>query len=438
MLKQSTDDFALSRIPLTARRPMWEVFMIRFGGVVCLPLLMTGAVLGYGMTVRDAILATILGVVILEIVSFLVGVAGALEGMSTSFLARWTGFGQLGSSLIGFIIAISCIGWFGIQNSIFAKGLIAALGSKINFQLMALITGLGITIIVVYGYRMLSYTANIAVPAFLLALLYATYKMIGNFNMAEILSSSPPGPPLSIGVAATIVAGGFMVGAIVTPDLSRYNRNTKDVFWMTLLSLLLGEVLINFLGAAMSHAVKSSDIVTIMYDLGGWLAAILVIFSTIKINDLNLYAASLGITNFLDAAFGLKVNRGTATLVIGALGTVLSILGILDRFMSFLVLLGVAVPPVGGIMVVDYFILKRFRKELEESRLENSLPAVSERLNPVALLAWLIGFLVGYFIKSGIPSLNSLIGAGIVYWIGMKLYAAFSGRETVRFIDSKA
>lgn len=417
---------------------MWEVFMIRFGGVVCLPLLMTGAVLGYGMTVRDAILATILGVVILEIVSFLVGVAGALEGMSTSFLARWTGFGQLGSSLIGFIIAISCIGWFGIQNSIFAKGLIAALGSKINFQLMALITGLGITIIVVYGYRMLSYTANIAVPAFLLALLYATYKMIGNFNMAEILSSSPPGPPLSIGVAATIVAGGFMVGAIVTPDLSRYNRNTKDVFWMTLLSLLLGEVLINFLGAAMSHAVKSSDIVTIMYDLGGWLAAILVIFSTIKINDLNLYAASLGITNFLDAAFGLKVNRGTATLVIGALGTVLSILGILDRFMSFLVLLGVAVPPVGGIMVVDYFILKRFRKELEESRLENSLPAVSERLNPVALLAWLIGFLVGYFIKSGIPSLNSLIGAGIVYWIGMKLYAAFSGRETVRFIDSKA
>lgn len=438
MLKQSTDDFALSRIPLSARRPMWEVFMIRFGGVVCLPLLMTGAVLGYGLTVGDAILATVLGVVILEIVSFLVGVAGAREGMSTSFLARWTGFGQLGSSLIGLIIAISCIGWFGIQNSIFANGLIAALGGKMNFQLMALITGLGITIIVVYGYRMLSYTANIAVPAFLLALLYATYKMIGNFNMAEILSSSPPGPPLSIGVAATIVAGGFMVGAIVTPDLSRYNRNTKDVFWMTLLSLLLGEVLINFLGAAMSHAVKSSDIVTIMYDLGGWLAAILVIFSTIKINDLNLYAASLGITNFLDAAFGLKVNRGTATLVIGALGTVLSILGILDRFVSFLVLLGVAVPPVGGIMVVDYFILKRFRKELEESRLENSLPAVSERLNPVAMLAWLAGILVGYFIKSGIPALNSLIGAGIVYWLGMKLWAAISGRETIRFIDSKA
>ncbi|MGB9663036.1 MAG: purine-cytosine permease family protein [Moorellaceae bacterium] len=438
MSRQSTDDFALSRIPLSARRPMWEVFMIRFGGVVCLPLLMTGAVLGYGLTIRDALLATVLGVVILEIVSFLVGVAGAWEGMSTSFLARWAGFGQLGSSLIGLIIAVSCVGWFGIQNSIFANGLISALGGKISFQLMALITGLGITIIVVYGYRMLSYTANIAVPAFLLALLYATYKMIGNFNMAEVLSSGPPGPALSLGVAATIVAGGFMVGAIVTPDLSRYNRDTKDVFWMTLLSLLLGEVLINFLGAAMSHAIKSSDIVTIMYDLGGWLAALLVIFSTIKINDLNLYAASLGITNFLDAAFGWKVNRGRATLVIGALGTVLSILGILDRFVSFLVLLGVAVPPVGGIMVVDYFILKRFRKELEESRREDSLPVIAEKWNPVAILAWLAGILVGYFVRQGIPALNSLISAGIVYWVVMKLYAAVSGRKNIRFLDTEA
>ncbi|MGB9803778.1 purine-cytosine permease family protein [Desulfofundulus sp.] len=438
MLKQSNDDFALSRIPVGARRPMWEVFMIRFGGVVCLPLLITGAVLGHGMTVRDAILATILGVVILEIVSFLVGVAGAWEGMSTSFLTRWTGFGELGSSLIGLIMGISCVGWFGIQNSIFARGLITAFGGRGNFQIMALITGLAITIIVVYGYRMLSYTANIAVPAFLLALFYATYQMVGHFNIPELLNSAPAGSPLSIGVGATMVAGGFMVGAVVTPDLSRFNRNARDVFWMTLLSVLLGEIIINFLGVMMSHAVGSSDIVVIMYKLGGWLAALLVVFSTIKVNDLNLYVASLGVTNFIDAAFGYKANRGVITLIIGILGTTLSMLGILDKFINFLVLLGVTVPPIAGIIVVDYFILKRFRKELEESRLQNNLPAVSERLNPVALLAWLTGFLVGYFVKGGIPALNSLLSAGIVYWVGMKLCAVLSGQKTIRFIDSEA
>ena len=435
---KSSDDYALSRIPLSERRPMWEVFMIRFGGVVCLPLLMTGAVLGYGMTIKDAILATILGVVILEIVSFLVGVAGANEGMSTSFLSRWSGFGQLGSSLIGLIISITAMGWFGIQNSVFANGLFSAFGGKISYQLLAFISGIGITLIVVYGYRMLSYTANIAVPAFVLALLYATYKMLGNFNMAEVFSSTPAGPPISIGVAATMVAGGFMVGAVITPDLSRFNKSSKDVFWMTLLSLFLGEVLINFLGATMAHAVKSSDVVTIMYDLGGWFAAFLVIFSTIKINDLNLYAASLGVTNFLDAAFNIKVNRGAATLVIGLLGTILSVIGILDKFTSFLILLGVAIPPIGGIMVVDYFILKRFRKELNESREDNKLPKVSERLNPIALLAWLVGFLVGYFIHQGVPALNSLFSAAFVYWLVSKLVAVSKGVETVRFIKEDA
>ena len=429
------DDYALARIPIEERRPMWEVFMIRFGAVVTLSQFILGAALGYGMTLKDALLATILGSVLLEIISFLNGVAGAWEGLSTSLLTRWTGFGRLGSSLIGLIVGISCIGWFGIQNTIFAQGISQAFGGAINTKIMSVITGILITLLVVYGYRMLSYTANIAVPGFLLAVGIATYHLLSKYDFNTLVTSPPPGTPLNFGVAVTMVAGGFMVGAVITPDLSRYNRNAKDVFLMTLLSIFAGELFITFIAVLMSHAVKSSDVITIMLNLGGWISAALVIFSTVKINDLNLYAASLGIANFLDAVFGIKMSRAVLTIIIGLLGTLGSVLGILDKFTNFLVILGIAVPPIGGIMVVDYFILKRFRKELEESRIHGRLPSEVEDWNPIALISLAVAFLVGYFYKGGLnQALNSLLAGMIVYYVLMKIYLAVSPLNNAKFL----
>ncbi|GAV25958.1 cytosine permease [Carboxydothermus islandicus] len=429
------EDYALARIPMEERRPMWEVFMIRFGAVVTLSQFMLGAALGYGMTLKDALLATILGSVLLEIISFLVGVAGAWEGLSTSLLTRWAGFGRLGSSLIGLIVGISCIGWFGIQNTIFAQGLSQAFNGAVSTKIMSVITGILITLLVVYGYKMLSYTANIAVPGFLVAVGIATYHLLSKYDLNTLLTSPPPGPALNFGVAVTMVAGGFMVGAVVTPDLSRYNRNAKDVFWMTLLSIFAGELLITFIAVLMSHAVKSADVITIMLNLGGWISAALVIFSTIKINDLNLYAASLGIANFLDAVFEVKMSRAVLTIIIGLLGTLGSVLGILDKFVNFLVILGIAVPPVGGIMVVDYFILKRYRKELEESRVEGRLPKEVEDWNPIAIVSLVLAFLVGYFYKGGLnQALNSLIAGMIFYYVLMKVYITFSPAKNAKFI----
>ena len=51
-------------------------------------------------------------------------------------------------------------------------------------------------------------------------------------------------------------------------------------------------------------------------------------------------------------------------------------LGILDYFVGFLTLLGVKLPPVGGIIIVDYFILKRSREALDVSRAQNKLLTV--------------------------------------------------------------
>lgn len=420
--KISTDDFSLSRVPAEARLPMWEVLLVRIGALTALSQFMLGAALGYGMTFWEAFWATMLGSVVLEIVSLLMGIAGAREGLSTSLLARWTGFGKYGSSIIGAVISIGLIGWFGIQNAVFAKGIDEALNGALGFPLAATLTGLFVTAIVIFGFKWLSWTAKIAVPGFLAVIGYGIYQVLRDHSVAELIHSPHPGPDLSLGVAATMVAGGFMIGAVITPDMSRYCRNGKDVFWMTLIGTFVGELGVNMIAVLMAHAVGSDDVVTIVLQTACWLGAAIVIFATVKINDLNLYSASLGLSNLIDSIFNKKINRGLITLIIGVIGTVLSVLGILEKFQNFLVFLGVWIPPIAGIMVVDYFILKRGRKLLDESRMQGRLPEYAEPINPVTLIAWALGFLAGYFIQFGIPSLNSLLVSAIVYWIGMKMF----------------
>lgn len=418
------DDYSLSRVPQSERQSLWSVTIVRVGALATISQFILGASLGYGLTFWQAFWATMLGSVILSVISFLLGYIGAREGLSTSLLSRWTGFGRHGSSIIGFIIAISCVGWFGVQNSVFANGIVEATGGALSLNVAAVITGLSVTVLVIFGFKLLSIIATIAVPAFLLAVGVGIYNVLKDHSLADLMSASPAGDPLSMGAAATMVAGGFIIGAVITPDFSRFAKGGKDVFWMTAIGILVGELGINMIAVLMALAARTNDVVSIMTTTSGLIGAIVVVSSTIKINNLNLYSSSLGFTNIFDSVFNIKLNRGMVTLVIGVIGTVLSVLGILDYFVGFLTLLGVFVPPIAGIMVVDYFVLRTHRKALDESRADGLLPTNMERMHPVVLIAWLAGFASGYWATIGIPSINSLVMSALVYYVGMLMVNA--------------
>jgi cytosine permease len=130
------------------------------------------------------------------------------------------------------------------------------------------------------------------------------------------------------------------------------------------------------------------------------------------------------------------VDRAIITIVVGVLGTVLSAAGILEQFVPFLTALGVVVPPIAGIMVVDYYLLRRHREELWESARSTVLPARQEQFNPVTLVAWAAAAIVGYAVHWGIPALNSLICAAVLYYVGMKVLALAQRRDRVVFPET--
>lgn len=412
------DDYSLTRVPMSARQSLWSITIIRVGALATITQFILGASLGFGMTFWQAFWATMLGSVILQIISFLLGYAGAREGLSTSLLSRWTGFGRYGSSIIGAVIGISCVGWFGVQNSVFAEGIVQATGGKLPLSVAAAMTGLSVTVLVIFGFRLLSIVATITVPAFLIAVGFGIYHVLSDYSISDLFTATPAGDPLTMGAAATMVAGGFIIGAVITPDFTRFAKSGKDVFWMATIGVLVGELGINMIAVLLALAARTNDVVSIMVQTSGWFGALVVILSTVKINNLNLYSSSLGFTNIFDSVFKLKLNRGMVTLVIGVIGTLLSIMGILDYFVDFLVFLGVLVPPIAGIIVVEYFVLKTHRKALDKTKKEGKLPENVGRMHPITIIAWVAGFAAGYVVTIGIPSINSLLVSGIVYYIG--------------------
>ena len=432
------NDYSLSRVPKEAKRPLWEILFIRIGALCCVSQLMLGAALGFGMSFWGAFWATMLGSVVLQVVSWAIGTAAAREGLSTSLLTRWCGLGKMGSALFGAVVAVSMVGWFGVQNSVFGEGMYTITG-VLNYPIWAAITGIGVTLLVVFGIKAIAKFATVFVPLFVIVVVWSAGIVLSQGNPVDLFGSAFPGPELGFGAAVTMVAGGFIAGSICTPDYSRFLDNGKQVFWMTLIGTFLGELGMNLLAVVLAHATGTDNVVDLMMATSGVLGVCIVVFSTVKLNDINLYSSGLGIMTALNAFFNVKASRNVVIWVLGILGTVLSMAGIINYFTDFLSLLGVFVPPVAGIMVVDYFFLKRHRPELEATREEGTLPSKVEKWNPVALVCWLFGFVVGEatsLLNIGIPGLQSLVLAGLLYFVVMKVMAAVKKVDVVKFSET--
>ncbi len=428
------DDFALDRVPPADRKPMRDILWIELGIVTAMSEFVIASALGYGMTFWQAFAATCIGTALLLLVSVLTGIAGAWEGLPTGLLARWTGFGRFGSSLISLVIVIGCTAWFGVQNSICAEAIRRATHGWINFPVASALTGLVLIVIATLGVQWISKTASVVVPVFLVLVAYGTYHILASTSLSEIVNAPAPGPHVSILTGASMVAGGLMIGAVIAPDFTRYCRKGSDVLWAMLIPLIVGEFGLGMASVMLSHAAHTNDVIAILFGVAGWLGIAVVILATVKLNDANLYASSLHMANIIQVVFGYRVNRGILTVALGIVGIAFSVLGILDHILGLLLILGVTVPPIGGIFIADYFLLKRDREALAATRAPLKLPATCEAVNPAGLVAWLAGFLAGYFAHWGIAALNSIVVAGVLYFVLMRILAVLA-KQPIKYFS---
>ncbi|PSR22168.1 MAG: cytosine permease [Sulfobacillus acidophilus] len=411
-LSESSDDFPLTPVPKSRDLAWWSIAIMRFGQFTTLAQLLMGATLGYSMGLVPAGIALGIGTLILLAVAIPMGIIGVDTGFATAKVTRNTGLGPWGSGVFSLVIGLSVMGWFGVQNGLFAQGIVqlAGLGPE---WLWTLIAGLTVTALVYAGILAMGWLAYVTVPLFLTMMVMGLSHLI-HARHPVMLWHGPGGSPLGIAAAVTVVVGSFITGAVLSPDMTRFHRNRPDVVKQTVATFVVGNVLIAGVGIVFAQWARSSNLTgalaAALVGVAGWL---LFITSTVKVSDWDIYGAALALVNGLDLLGMRHVRRKTMSVVVGAVGTVAGMLGLVHAFEPFLLIMGVAVPPVAGIVIIDYFYFRR-RGGGRDGRLIDQV---------IAFLAWMVGFGVGLAVPWGIGALNSLFAAGIIYSVGRGLLA---------------
>lgn len=116
--QKSIEAFALSRVPDEQRKSWLDMVMVQAGMVICIPAFLLGSMLAEGMSTMNAILAGIIGYLMVLVVTLILGIQGADLGIPTCAISTST-FGRKGTRLlVSSLFTISLIGFFGLQVNV--------------------------------------------------------------------------------------------------------------------------------------------------------------------------------------------------------------------------------------------------------------------------------------------------------------------------------
>lgn len=427
------EDYSLKPVPLENRKHWLSIGIVWVGVAIVMSALLRGMMVGMGLGRLSCVaLAFLLGEAILIVMMALSGYIGARIGLSTPMIAR-TSFGEIGSAVVSLSIVLSLMGWFGVQADLFARTIISYIKTDLPLAPLAFCGGLLMMTTAVIGFRGLKFLSWIAVPLMLFIFITSVFKLNVPFLPSEELiavakAHTPDAYPVTIGAAATIVAGGFIVGAVTSSDVARYARNRlRDIFYAATFAMG-ASALLHLIGSLLAmktgeyHEMLPDLIISPRYvglGLFGFLALLLAQWTT---NDNNLYSAVLALNNII------RWKKWKLTIIVGLFSSFLAAMGILERLELFLVLLTVGIGPIGGIILADYYLLGR-------RNTSDMLKAGQRRCNPSAIVAYVIAFIIGW-ITSGHPfnptifpfsvsAFNGIISAMGLYYLFMKIYPEY-------------
>ena len=391
-------DYSLEAVPESARKGFWNMFFVMVGFTFFSASMSVGAKLGNGLDLSGFIWACIIGGVILSAYCGVLAFIGASTGMTMDLLCR-RAFGTKGSYLSSFLLGFTQIGWFGVGVAMFSIPAAELLG--VNEWVLTIIAGLLMTATAATGMKGLEIVAYISVP---LIVILGVYSMITagveGGGLAAIFGLSSGKISLFTGVGYVI--GSFISGGTATPNFIRFAKNRKVAVWTTVIAFFLGNTLMFCFGAIGGAFTGKEGIFYVMIAQGLAIPALIVLGANIWTTNNNaLYTGGLGLANITGKPMKYL------TWVAGIIGTALAI-WLYWNFVGWLSILNCALPPIGMIVILDYF---KNRSKYEGKHTE----AVVNWFNVLGIVAAAV---VANFLNWGIAAVNAMVVAAIFFFIG--------------------
>src|SRR6202167_1008143 len=219
------DEYEHEPVPMNARRSAFSVTMVWIGFPMIITGAMTGSILVLGMGFSKALVAMVLGNLIMFAYVGLLGLIGTKRGMNFALIASIV-FGKKGYVFASGLLSTLLLGWYAVQTGI--TGALVSSTYHLNYVLMTVIAGVLYIAITFVGVRGLHYIGLVSVPLFVILGIWVAGDSVANHGWAAVMSyaGADRKGAMSMGVGLTIVLTLFVDAGTVTAD---FNRWAKDL-----------------------------------------------------------------------------------------------------------------------------------------------------------------------------------------------------------------
>jgi len=308
----------------------------------------------------------------------IIAISGPAAGTSGSVITRAI-YGVIGNKPVvaftGWLIGAVFLALNWLASSFLGADLLAGMGFAdpvVGPIAVTLVISALTVLVAVYGHALIlkvySWLAIVLVAIFVTAAAFVLPQVDWSYQAAEPLSGVPLWSALTIGF--TIIASG-PISYINSPDIARYlPRSTKPshIIAATALGGALPGMVFTVVGALLATAITSEAMSAgiesaLLGLLPGWLGPVLVvgvIANTIALNGMTTYTSSMALQ-----AIGIPIRRIPAAIVVGVIGTALTIYlvlstSLLDAVNLMLQFLVIVSAPTMAVFVADV-VLRRNR-----------------------------------------------------------------------------
>ena len=451
----------------------WHIASLWIGMAICIPTYtLASSLVDRGWSWQAAVGSVILGNFVVLIPMVLNSHAGTKYGIPFPVLAR-APFGVLGSNVPAILRAVVACGWFGIQTWI---------GGFAIFKLLEVLTpgiahlprvlpawvGLGtgealcflffwaINVwIVLRGMESIKLLETWGSP-FLLAvgaaLLIWAFVRAGGWG--PMLSNPQPAAATNSGVGSVLGAGltsavafwGTM--ALSIPDFSRFARSQRDQAVGQAVGLPGTMAFFAFIGAAVTNATgvifgqRIADPIVLLARVGGPFIVVLSMLGlSIATLTTNIAANVVAPANDFSNIAPQRIRFKTGAVITAAIGILMLPWRLYNDaaayIFAWLIGYGALLGPIAGIMIVDYFVLRRRELIVDDLYRRGGAYEYSHGINWIAMLALaagiapnLPGFLGAIGAIKASPAAAAIydwawfVGVAVaaaVYWVGMRV-----------------
>src|SRR2546425_3472465 len=408
--------------PVPQEKRTWGIYTyasLWVSMAVCIPtyMLASGLIAG-GMSWRQAIFTILLGNLIVLVPMVLNAHAGTKYGIPFPVLVR-ASFGVRGANIPAVLRAVVACGWFGIQTWIGGQAIYSML--KIIWPATAdMASGIWICFfafwlinmwVVWNGIETIKHLEGIGAP-FLLAvgillLWWITHKAGGLgpvlsapskfHSTAEFMRFFIPSLTGMVGFWATV--------ALNIPDFTRYAKSQKAQVWGQVLGLPTTMTFYSFIGVAVTSASVVLfgrpiwDPVELLGEfhqpLVAFIALIALLIATLTTNvAANVVSPSNDFSNLNPRLISFRTG-GMITGVVGVLMMPWKLLSDLSAYVfGWLVGYSALLGPIAGVMIADYFLVRRAQLKIEDLYCRQGLYEYTNGFNMRAVAALSAGIVV--------------------------------------------